>query len=130
VTVIGVVADARINGLKNTAQWSTCLTGPTPWTISFMVRSTRPGDTLIPEMQRAIWSIDPQVAIPSVKTMDEQVSDSWLPTLSSDCVDVLRGRGAAAGAAGGLRSAGVFCVACDGRSLGFGLHWVVEGSAD
>jgi len=77
VTVIGVVADARINGLKNTASmvylpyWA-----HTPWTISFMVRSTRPGDALIPEMQRAIWSIDPQVAIPSVKTMDEQVSDS------------------------------------------------------
>ena len=77
VTVVGVVADARINGLKNTASmvylpyWA-----HTPWTISFMVRSTRPGDALIPEMQRAIWSIDPQVAIPSVKTMDEQVSDS------------------------------------------------------
>jgi ABC-type antimicrobial peptide transport system permease subunit len=27
-------------------------------------------------MRRAIWSIDPQVAIPSLKTMDEQVDDS------------------------------------------------------
>jgi predicted permease len=77
VTVIGVVADTRINGLKNTAPmvylpyWAY-----TPWTISFLVRTNRDGDALIPEMRRAIWSIDPQVAIPSLKTMDEQVDDS------------------------------------------------------
>jgi hypothetical protein len=77
VTVIGVVADTRINGLKDTAAmvympyWAY-----TPWTLSFLVRSSQPSDALIPEMRRAIWEIDPQVAIPALKSMDEQLSDS------------------------------------------------------
>ena len=41
-----------------------------------MVRSSRPASALIPEMRRAIWQIDPQVAIPTLKSMDDQVSDS------------------------------------------------------
>lgn len=77
VTVIGVVADTRINGLKDTAAmvyapyWTF-----TPWTLSFLVRSSQPSDALIPEMRRALWQIDPQVAIPTLKSMDDQVSDS------------------------------------------------------
>jgi predicted permease len=77
ITVIGVVADTRINGLKDSAAmvympyWAW-----TPWTLTFLVRSTQPSDVLIPEMRRALWDIDPQVAIPSLKSMDEQLSDS------------------------------------------------------
>ncbi|HEX4322660.1 MAG TPA: ABC transporter permease [Acidobacteriaceae bacterium] len=77
ITVIGVVADARINGLKDDAamvympHWAF-----TPWVLSFLVRSSQPSDALIPEMQRAIWQIDPQVAIPLLKSMDDQVNDS------------------------------------------------------
>jgi ABC-type antimicrobial peptide transport system permease subunit len=41
-----------------------------------MVRSSQPSNALIPEMRRAIWQIDPQVAIPTLKSMDDQVSDS------------------------------------------------------
>ena len=77
ITVIGVVADARINGLKDNAAmvylpyWAL-----TPMTLSFLVRSAQPSDALIPVMRRAIWQIDPQVAIPALKSMDDQVSDS------------------------------------------------------
>ena len=77
VTVIGIVADARINGLKDDAAvvylpyWAF-----TPLTLSFLVRSSQPSDVLIPEMRRAIWQIDPQVAIPTLKSMDDQVNDS------------------------------------------------------
>ncbi len=77
VTMIGVVADTRINGLKDDAAmvylpyWAY-----TPMTLSFLVRSSQSSDALIPEMRRAIWQIDPQVAIPTLKSMDEQVSDS------------------------------------------------------
>ncbi len=77
ITVIGVVADTRINGLKDSAAmvylpyWAF-----TPWTLSFLVRSSQSSDALIPEMRRVIWQIDPQVAIPALKSMDEQVSDS------------------------------------------------------
>jgi predicted permease len=77
VTIIGVVADTRINGLKDDAAmvylpyWAY-----TPLTLSFLVRSSQSSDALIPEMRRAIWQIDPQVAIPALKSMDDQVSDS------------------------------------------------------
>lgn len=77
MTIIGVVADTRINGLKDTAAmvyvpyWSF-----TPWTLSFLVRSSQPSDALIPEMRRTIWQIDPQVPIPTLRSMDEQVSSS------------------------------------------------------
>jgi predicted permease len=77
VTVIGVVSDVRINGLKDDAAmvylpyWAF-----TPWTLSFLVRSSQPSDALVPEIRRAIWQIDPQVAIPTLKSMDDQVSDS------------------------------------------------------
>jgi predicted permease len=77
LTVIGVVADARINGLKdNAAMVYLPYWAYTPVTLSFLVRSSQPSDTLIPEMRRAIWQIDPQVAIPTLRSMDEQVSDS------------------------------------------------------
>ncbi len=77
ITVIGVVADARINGLKDTAAmaylpyWAF-----TPVSLSFLVRSAQPSNALIPEMRSTIWQIDPQVAIPMLKSMDDQVSDS------------------------------------------------------
>jgi putative ABC transport system permease protein len=79
--VIGVVADTRINGLKDDAAmvylpyWAY-----TPMTLSFLVRSSarspRSSDALVPEMRRAIWQIDPEVAIPTLKSMDDQLSDS------------------------------------------------------
>jgi predicted permease len=77
VTVVGVVADTRINGLKDTAAmvympyWAY-----TPWTLSFLVRSSQPGGALISAMRETIWQIDPQVAIPTIKSMDEQLSES------------------------------------------------------
>jgi predicted permease len=77
LTVMGVVADARINGLKdNAAMVYLPYFAYTPLTLSFLVRSTRPSDALIPEMRRALWQIDPQVAIPTLKSMDDQVMES------------------------------------------------------
>ncbi len=77
ITVIGVVADTRINGLKDTAAMAYLpYWAYTPWTLSFLVRSGQPSDALIPALRRVLWGIDPQVAIPSVKSMDEQVIDS------------------------------------------------------
>jgi predicted permease len=77
VTIVGVVQDSRVNGLKDDAAmvylpyWAF-----TPSSLSFLVRSQQPSDTLIPEIRRAIWKIDPQVAIPILKPMDELVADS------------------------------------------------------
>jgi predicted permease len=76
-TIVGVVADARTNGLKEVADmvylpyWSN-----PPWTVSLLVRSSQPSDAIIPEMRQTLWKIDPQVAIPILKSLDDQVSDS------------------------------------------------------
>lgn len=77
VKVIGIVASGHINGLKDDAAmvylpyWAYA-----PFTLSFLVRSSRPSDAIAPEIRRAIWQIDPQVPIPLLKSMDEQVSES------------------------------------------------------
>jgi predicted permease len=80
VRIVGVVADTRINGLRDTAAmvyipyWVF-----THWTLSFMVRSPQPANALIPEMQRVIWQADPKVAIPAINSLDDQVSESVSP---------------------------------------------------
>jgi predicted permease len=77
ITIIGVVSDTRINGLKDSAPmlympyWAW-----TPWTLTFLVRSSQAGDVLIPEIRRSIWDVDPQVPIPALKSMDDQLSQS------------------------------------------------------
>lgn len=78
-TVVGIVGDAHVNGLKDTAAmvylpyWE----NPFSWSaVTFLVRGSRPSDAIIPEIRRVIWGIDPQVAIPTVKSLDDQVSDS------------------------------------------------------
>lgn len=121
ITVIGVVADARINGLKDDAAmvylpyWAY-----TPFTLSFLVRSSQSSDGLIPEMRRAIWQIDPQVAIPTLKSMDEQVSDS----VASDRFQamVLSGFGAAALALALLGVYGVLAYSVTLRRQEFGIR--------
>ena len=76
-TIVGVVADARVNGLKDVAAmvylpyWDN-----PPWGVSFLVRSSQPSNAIMPEIRRVIWNIDPQVAIPTMKSLDDQISDS------------------------------------------------------
>ncbi len=80
ITVIGVVADTRINGLKDTAAmvYMPYWIWP-PWRLTFLVRTTEGAATLMPAMRRAVWSVDPQVAIPTIKSLDEQLNDSVAP---------------------------------------------------
>jgi predicted permease len=77
VTIVGIVADTRINGLRDS---SAMVYAPywdyTPWTLMFLVRSPQTGGLLESEMRRVLWGIDPTIAIPVVKRMDDQVSDS------------------------------------------------------
>jgi len=121
MTVIGVVADTRINGLKDTAAmvyvpyWAF-----TPWTQSFLVRSSRPSNALIPEMRRAIWQIDSQVAIPTLQSMDDQVSES----VAADRFQatVLSGFGAAALCLALLGVYGVLAYSVSLRRREFGIR--------
>ena len=121
MTVIGVVADTRINGLKDTAAmvyipyWAF-----TPWTESFLVRSSQPSSAILPEMRRAIWQIDSQVAIPTLKSMDDQVSDS----VAADRFQamVLSGFGAAALLLALLGVYGVLAYSVSLRTQEFGIR--------
>jgi len=76
-TVVGVVGDARTNDLKKTANmvyepyWENAR-----WRIYFLVRSSLPGSALDYSIRDAIWKIDPQVPIPALKPLDDQVNES------------------------------------------------------
>ena len=74
-TVVGVVADARINDLKKTASMIYLPYWQNPWWRAyFLVRSSHPIST--DTIRREILKIDPQVAIPVLKSLDDQVNDS------------------------------------------------------
>lgn len=76
-TVVGVVADARINDLKQTASMVYVPYWQNPWWRAFFfIRSPQPTPALADSIRRTIWNIDPQVAIPTLKSLDDQVSDS------------------------------------------------------
>lgn len=76
-TVVGVVADARINDLKKTANMVYLAYWQNPWwRVYFFIHSSQPTSGLTDSIRREIWKIDPQVAIPVLKSLDDQVSDS------------------------------------------------------
>lgn len=76
-TIVGIAANARINDLKRdpaicfVPYWAN-----PPYTPVFLVRSAEPATALGPAMRSAIWSIDPDISIPTVLSLDAQVSDS------------------------------------------------------
>jgi predicted permease len=76
-TVVGIAADARIDDLKRDApvfylpHWDFAPTSPV-----FLVRSSQPIQSLGPAMRQVIWSIDPDISIPTVVSLDNQVDDS------------------------------------------------------
>jgi predicted permease len=76
-TVVGVLADARINDLESTANMVYLPYWQNPWwRVNFLIRSPQATAGLAPAIRRAIWNIDPEVAIPVIKSLDQQVSDS------------------------------------------------------
>jgi predicted permease len=76
-TVVGVVGDARINDLKKTANMVYLPYWQNPWWRAyFFIRSSEPASALTGSIRREIWKIDPQVAIPVLKSLDDQVNDS------------------------------------------------------
>jgi predicted permease len=76
-TVIGVAADARINDLKrNVAVFYLPVWDFPPFVPVFLARSSRSADSLGPEMRQAIWSVDPDISIPTVTPLDEMVDES------------------------------------------------------
>ena len=76
-TVVGILADARVNGLKHTANMIYLPYWQSPWwRPTFFIRSPQSFGGLAPAIRRAIWGVDSQVAIPVLKPLDQQVADS------------------------------------------------------
>jgi predicted permease len=76
-TVVGVVANARINSLKSTTNMVYVPYWDNPsWSAVYLVRSTLPASSMAHAIRSAIWKIDPEVPIPVLKSMHAQVSDS------------------------------------------------------
>jgi ABC-type lipoprotein release transport system permease subunit len=90
--VVGVVEDVRENGVDQvspaTVYWPS-LMGDTPapekleaWrTVYFAIRSNRAGtQAFINEMQRAVWSVNSNLPVAEISTMQEIYSDSMART--------------------------------------------------
>jgi predicted permease len=89
--IIGVVGNARDDGLAHAAPaivyWPLLLkewwTVPLDIerTIAYVVRSTRVGSPgLLRELQQAVWSVNPNLPLASVRTLDEIQADSMTQT--------------------------------------------------
>jgi predicted permease len=76
-TVTGIAADARIANLKENIPvvylpfWH-----DPPATVFFIVRSSLAFDAIAPAIRRQIWEIDPDAAIPVIKSLDMQLAES------------------------------------------------------
>jgi predicted permease len=76
-TVVGVTAGARISDLKrDVAVYYLPYWDFPPETPVFLVRSSQTIQFLGPEMRQAIWSIDPDISIPTVISLDAQLDES------------------------------------------------------
>jgi predicted permease len=76
-TIVGISADARTNDLKhNSALFYLPYWDGPPSMPVFLVRSSQSVQSLQTAMRPAIWSIDPDISIPTVTSLDEQVDES------------------------------------------------------
>jgi predicted permease len=90
--VIGVVQDVREHGVQEkapeTVYWASLLgdpDGPRPpsflETVTFVIRSERAGtQSLLSEMRQAVWSVNPNLPLASVRTMQEVYDKSLART--------------------------------------------------
>jgi len=76
-TIVGVTADARINDLRrNDAVYYLPYWDFPPTVPVFLVRTAHGAKEMIPQIREAIWSTDPEVAVPAVTTLAMQIGDS------------------------------------------------------
>ena len=76
-TVIGISADARINDLRHDSSVYYLPHWDFPPTVPvFLVRTAANAEAMIPSIRKTIWSVDSEVAVPAVTTVEMQVKDS------------------------------------------------------
>jgi putative ABC transport system permease protein len=75
--IVGVVHDERFKGVKepmSEAMYPPFLQCPLP-NVSIVARTSVSPDSLTQELQKAVWSVDPDLAINSVRPMTELLSE-------------------------------------------------------
>jgi putative ABC transport system permease protein len=71
--IVGVAGDARQFGLDTPAEpefYIPHAQDPWPW-LSVVVRTKVEPRTLVPSLERAVWSLDPSMPVTAIRTMDE-----------------------------------------------------------
>lgn len=76
--IIGVVADVRATGLDQTPGLAAYLpyTYNVPGGVALALRTDDPLNSLAPEIRQAVWSVQPDAAIPAIATMNSVVDAS------------------------------------------------------
>jgi predicted permease len=77
-TVVGIAADARTQDVKDPggSMFYYPFQDDPPYATFFVLRTAQSPEKIPNSVRRAIWSVDSEVAIPTLKTLDEQVEAS------------------------------------------------------
>lgn len=80
-SVVGVAADVRARGLEETpglaAYWPYTLR--VPGAAALILRTSLPIAEIAPKIRQAVWSVKPDAAVPTIKSMDGIISESVAP---------------------------------------------------
>ena len=79
--IVGVAGDARQFGLDAPAEpefYIPHAQDPWPW-LSVVVRTTVPPQSLAPALEQAVWSLDRDMPVTAIRTMDDLRMDSLAP---------------------------------------------------
>lgn len=115
--VVGVVGDTRVSLFKEPGPmvyllYDSGLTG------SLILRTRLPATAVAPELHRAIWKIDPSVAIPSISSMSQIVSESLAPQRFETLLTSLFATAALLLACLGIYGVVSYSVVCRTREIG------------
>jgi predicted lysophospholipase L1 biosynthesis ABC-type transport system permease subunit len=76
-SVTGIASDARIADLKiDTPVVYLPYWHDPPSSVFFLIRTSQPLDAFGPTIRRELWSIDPEIAIPVMKSLNGQINES------------------------------------------------------